>query len=104
MMKINIITAVCLLASTSLYSQTKFPMGDGLDKWGLPIKFPESDLALRLGARFQSLATIRTSEENNSSTTSGDFQSRRVRFQFEAMLPRDILFYMDVRNDNANAG
>ncbi|MFP5386686.1 MAG: hypothetical protein ACLGHN_11445, partial [Bacteriovoracia bacterium] len=26
------------------------------------------------------------------------------RFQFEAMLPRDILFYMDVRNDNANAG
>ncbi|MFP5387605.1 MAG: hypothetical protein ACLGHN_16130, partial [Bacteriovoracia bacterium] len=103
-MNTKIISALCLLISTNLYAETKFPMGDGLNKWGLPIKFPESDLALRLGARFQSLATIRTNEENNSSTTSSDFQSRRVRFQFEAMLPRDILFYMDVRNDNANAG
>lgn len=92
------------LSLTSLaFAESKFPMGDGLEKWGLLIKVPESELSLRLGGRLQSLATIKTDEDASGNTeTSQDFYARRVRFQFEAELPKDITFTMDVRNDNAN--
>jgi hypothetical protein len=94
-----------LLFATQAYSQTKFPMGDGMEKWGLPIVIPESEIALRLGGRYQSLASITTTEdEDGNSFTKQDFFSRRVRFQFEAVLPNKILFNMDIRNDNANRG
>lgn len=73
---------------------TRFPLGNGVEKWGLPIKLPNQELGLRIGARFQSLATVGPEEQ--------DFQARRVRFQFEANLPNDITYYMDVRNDQAN--
>lgn len=94
---------ISVLLVSAANAQTKFPMGNGVDKWGLPIKIPESDLALRLGGRFQSLATISTNEDQNGDkTTKQDFFARRVRFQFEAILPNKIIYYMDVRNDNAN--
>lgn len=85
-------------------AQTTFPLGEGLKTWGVPLKVPETELSLRLGARYQSLATVEKSEnlDNDTETTSQDFQSRRVRFQFQANLGTRALFYMDIRNDNAN--
>lgn len=83
-----------LFASTLTFAQEDFPLGDGMEKWGVPLQIPNSPLNLRLGARFQSLATIGPDEQ--------DFQARRVRFQFEASFPNKILYYMDIRNDNAN--
>src|SRR5690606_28207045 len=90
--------ALSLLVSSPLLAQTKFPLGNGVDKWGVPLKVPESELSLRLGARFQSLATI----QHEDGETEQDFQARRVRFQLEATLD-DIKFNMDIRNDRANA-
>ena len=92
-----------LLFTGMTSAQTKFPMGEGMKKWGLLIKVPENDISLRIGARFQSLATIRTDKEPaGDSATSQDFFARRVRFQFEALLPNNILYNMDIRNDSAN--
>lgn len=75
-----------------------------MEKWGLPITVPNSDLSLRLGARFQSLATYRSEKEEgrNDYDSSQDFQARRVRLQFEAGLKDTFIYYMDIRNDNAN--
>lgn len=74
--------------------KTQFPLGDGVEKWGVELRVPDDELSLRLGARFQSLTTVAKDEQ--------DFQARRVRFQLEAKLPHDITYYMDVRNDQAN--
>lgn len=102
MLRILFICLVFISAAAS--GQTKFPLGNGVDKWGVPLKVPESELTLRLGARFQSLATIEKEEDLDakSESTSQDFQSRRIRFQLQADLGTRGAFYMDVRNDNAN--
>lgn len=84
--------------ASTVKAQSKFPLGNGLDKWGVPLKVPQTELSVRLGARFQSLATIRHEEGE----TEQDFQARRVRLQFEAQLD-EIKFNMDIRNDRANA-
>lgn len=105
-MAIRSIALIGLLCAGTAHAETTFPMGDGLEKWGMPIRVPDSELALRLGARFQSLASIVTEENLNADTenTTHDFQSRRIRFQFQAVLRERITYYMDIRNDNANAG
>lgn len=94
------------LSSTVAFGQTTFPLGNGLEKWGVPLKVPESELSLRLGARFHSLATMKKEEDLDADTesTSQDFQARRIRFQLQADLGTQASFYMDVRNDNANEG
>lgn len=97
-MKITTLITLLLCFSSYALAETKFPLGNGVDKWGVPLKVPETELSLRLGARFQSLATVRHEEGE----TEQDFQARRVRFQFEAQLQK-ARFYMDVRNDRANA-
>lgn len=92
------------LAEVPSPSKTKFPYGDGIDKWGLPLKVPDSELSLRIGGRIQGLATIKTTEDldNDTETTYQDFQARRVRLQFQADLGKRASFVMDLRNDNAN--
>lgn len=105
-MNYKILIPAFLLFPLTSFSQTTFPLGNGLEKWGVPLKVPESELSIRLGARFQSLATIKKEEDldNKTETTSQDFQSRRIRFQLLAELGTKASFYLDVRNDNANEG
>lgn len=95
---------IATLFTLGAHAQTKFPLGNGMEKWGVPLKVPDSDLSLRLGARYQSLATIETEEnlQTESQRTFHDFQSRRIRLQFEADLARKATYYMDLRNDGAN--
>src|SRR5688500_954988 len=92
--------------ATVATAQTQFPLGTGMEKWGIPLKVPESEVTLRLGARYQTLATFLKEEDldSNTESTSQDFQSRRVRFQLQAELPKGIYYSMDVRNDGANRG
>jgi hypothetical protein len=105
-MRIFFLIALLISASFSTHAQTKFPMGNGLDKWGLPIKVPDSELSLRLGARYQSLATYKVEEKEDSGEKiiSQDFQSRRVRLQLQAELANLGYFKMDLRNDTVNQG
>lgn len=83
---------------------TKFPYGNGLEKWGVPVTQEGNELSVRVGARFQGLATIKTEENKTSKaeSTYQDFQARRVRFQLQADLAKRASFVMDIRNDNAN--
>lgn len=90
--------SLAVLISAPLFAQTTFPLGNGLDKWGVPLKVPQTELSLRLGARLQSLTTVRREGGENDQ----DFQARRVRFLFEAELEK-FRYYMDIRNDSSNA-
>lgn len=103
-MKVQFALALVLFAVSALAQGTKFPYGNGLEKWGIPVTQEGSELTVRVGARFQGLATIRKEESRttNTETTFQDFQARRVRFQLQADLGKRASFIMDVRNDNAN--
>jgi hypothetical protein len=103
-MKIMLGVLLLLVTYEALMAQDKFPMGPGVDKWGVPLEVPSSDLKLRLGGRFQSLMTVKESKNLDADTeeTYQDFYARRVRFQFQAAFRDQFLYYMDIRNDNAN--
>lgn len=97
--------AVCLVIfSLSLKAQTKFPLGNGHEKWGITLKVPESEYSLRLGARYQSLTSYNTEENlaTDEKITSQDFSTRRARFQFRADLQDRGFYYMDIRSDRVN--
>jgi hypothetical protein len=90
--------------ATSATAETKFPLGDGHEKWGITLKVPESKYSLRLGARYQSLTSY-SAEENlatDEKITSQDFNTRRARFQFRADLQNRGFYYMDIRSDRVN--
>jgi len=101
---ISLVFILLVVSPLSLFAETKFPMGNGIDKWGIPLKIPDSELSLRLGGRFQSLTSLTTTQDVDADreSTSQDFQARRVRLQFQADLGKRMSFVMDLRNDNAN--
>ncbi len=103
-MKFKIALAASLLSTIAAAQETKFPYGNGLEKWGMPLTSPDSELSLRIGGRIQGLASIKKTEDTDADTqsTQQDFQARRVRLQFQADLGKRASFVMDLRNDNAN--
>lgn len=101
----KIILAVML--SLNVFAQN-FNWGKGESEfgWGISSKDlkEKSDMQLKLGFRLQSALQYSNSknEATDTNETLADLYGRRVRFQFEAKFPKDIKFYMDIRNDRVN--
>lgn len=75
-----------------------FPMGQQTRR-GLLIKVPDHpDMSISLGARLQ--GSVEAKEGTGAWV--GDFYARRIRLEFGANLSRQIFYYMDFRNDQAN--
>ncbi|MCM2350908.1 MAG: OprO/OprP family phosphate-selective porin [Bacteriovoracaceae bacterium] len=91
------------LSSALAETKTKFPLGNGEKQWGVSLNPPESAFDVRLGARFQALASL-TRDEGTSGDrqSSQDFYGRRVQLHLQADHSSGTTFYMDLRNDNVN--